>query len=546
MYTIFSLLLKFRFVSPSVLVFETKHINNMFSSLQWLESLSFHPFLSSFLALSLISFLVWWLLMTKTKTKNLPPSPPKLPFIGHLHKLGLYPHHSLHKLAQQYGPLMFLKLGSVNTLVVSSAEAASEIMKTHDLIFCDRPKSNINKKLLYDFKDVSVAPYGEYWRQMRSICVLQLLSNKRVQSFRVVREEEAALLLKKIREYCSPEAVNLSELFMTLTNDIVSRAAFGRKYSGGESGEKFRKLMKTFVGILGGFDFGTFLPSLAWVDRVSGLEAKVERVAKEMDEFLEGVVEEHLDNHKRVTNLLGRRVENEGREDFVDVLLGIYKQNMADFSIDRDSIKALIVDIFAGGTDTTYTLLEWTMTELLSHPNAMNKLQDEVREIGKGKKELVCGDYLDKMHYLKAVIKETLRLHPPIPLLVPRQARQDVKVMGYDIKAGTMVITNGWAIGRDPAIWDDAEEFKPERFLNSSIDFKGHDFGLIPFGAGRRGCPGISFAMATNELVLANVVKNFNWELPKGQDLDMTECTGLTTHRKVPLLAVATPNVIQE
>ncbi|XP_009774546.2 cytochrome P450 71A8-like [Nicotiana sylvestris] len=181
------------------------------------------------------------------------------------------------------------------------------------------------------------------------------------------------------------------------------------------------------------------------------------------------------------------------------------------------------------------------MTELLRHSNAMKKLQNEVREIGKGKKEIVCGDDLDKMHYLKAVIKETLRLHPPIRLLIPRQAREDAKVMGYEIAAGSMVITNGWAIGRDPTIWDNAEEFKPERFLNSSIDFKGHAFGLIPFGAGRRGCPGISFAMATNELVLANVVKNFNWELPKWQDLDMTECTGLTIHRKIPLLAVATP-----
>nr|XP_009774546.1 PREDICTED: cytochrome P450 71A8-like [Nicotiana sylvestris] len=198
-------------------------------------------------------------------------------------------------------------------------------------------------------------------------------------------------------------------------------------------------------------------------------------------------------------------------------------------------------DIFAGGTDTTYTVLEWAMTELLRHSNAMKKLQNEVREIGKGKKEIVCGDDLDKMHYLKAVIKETLRLHPPIRLLIPRQAREDAKVMGYEIAAGSMVITNGWAIGRDPTIWDNAEEFKPERFLNSSIDFKGHAFGLIPFGAGRRGCPGISFAMATNELVLANVVKNFNWELPKWQDLDMTECTGLTIHRKIPLLAVATP-----
>ncbi|XP_060204536.1 cytochrome P450 736A117-like [Lycium barbarum] len=515
----------------------------MFSSLQWIESLSFNSFFTSVLALSLISFLTMILLMTKTKTKNLPPSPPKLPLIGHMHKLGLYPHHSLHKLAQQYGPLMFLKLGIVNTLVVSSAEAASEIMKTHDLIFSDRPKSNVSKKLLYDYKDVSSAPYGEYWRQLRSICVVQLLSNKRVQSFRFVREEETAFLLKKIREF-SPEAVNLSELFMTLTNDIVSRAAFGRKYSGGESGEKFRKLMKEVVGLLGGFDFGTLLPSLAWIDRLSGLEAKVERVAKEMDELLEGVVEEHLDSHTRVRDLLGERVENEKREGFVDVLLEIYKQNMDGFSIDRDGIKALILDIFAAGTDTTYTVLEWAMTELLRHPGAMNKLQNEAREIANGRNEIVSENDLDKMHYLKAVIKETLRLHPPIPLLVPRQARQDVMVMGYDVAAGTMVITNCWAIGRDPAIWDDAVEFKPERFLNSSIDFKGYDFGLIPFGAGRRGCPGISFAMAVNELVLANVVRDFDWELPngtKGDDLDMTECTGLTIHRKVPLFAVATP-----
>lgn len=354
MYTICSLLQKFKFVLklksqfslyPFVVCFETKHTDNMFNSLQWLENCTY---LSYVFALPvLISFLVMSLFMTKSKTKKKhPPSPPKLPLIGHMHKLGLFPHHSLHKLAQQYGPLMFLKLGRVNTLVVSSAEAACEIMKTHDLIFCDRPKSNVSKKLLYDFKDVSVAPYGDYWRQMRSICVLQLLSNKMVHSFRVVREEETALLVKKIEER-SPEAVNLSELFMTLTNDIVSRSAFGRKYSGGESGEKFRKLMKEFVGILGGFDFGTFLPSLAWIDRVSGLEAKVERIAKEMDEFLEGVVEEHLDSHKRVKELLGEKVENENRKDFVDVLLGIYKQNMVDgFAIDRDGIKALILVSF--------------------------------------------------------------------------------------------------------------------------------------------------------------------------------------------------------
>ncbi|XP_031257123.1 cytochrome P450 71A6-like [Pistacia vera] len=183
------------------------------------------------------------------------------------------------------------------------------------------------------------------------------------------------------------------------------------------------------------------------------------------------------------------------------------------------------------------------MTELLRKPGVMKVLQNEVRGIVNGK-EIIKKEDLDKMHYLKAVLKETLRLHPPIPLLVPRESTKDVKINNYDISAGTTVITNAWAIGRDPNIWDKPEEFRPERFLNNSIDFKGHDFELIPFGAGRRGCPGVLFAMSTNEIVLANLVNKFDWSLPFGarvEDLDMTECTGLTIHRKVPLLAVATP-----
>lgn len=183
------------------------------------------------------------------------------------------------------------------------------------------------------------------------------------------------------------------------------------------------------------------------------------------------------------------------------------------------------------------------MTELLRHPKALKDLQTEVRTIANGKLQITEQD-LEKMKYLKAIIKETLRLHPPIPLLIPRKATNDTKVMGFDVEAETMVITNAFAIGRDHLLWDEPEEFRPERFLNSCIDFRGHDFQLIPFGAGRRGCPGISFAIATNETVLANLMLKFHWDLPngaKGSDLDMTECTGLTIHRKVPLRAVATP-----
>lgn len=444
---------------------------------------------------------------------------------------------------------MSLKLGSVPALVVSSADAARQIMKTHDLIFSSRPKLAIAAKLLYDYKDISLAPYGEYWRQLRSIAVLQLLSNKRVYSFRSVREEETALMVEKIKESCSLKntPLDLSEMFASLTNDVVCRVALGRKYGGGESGRTVKALLLEFVELLGGFDVGDLIPWLGWVNRVSGLDAKVDKISKEFDRFLDRVVDEHV-NRRQPVNGEGRGYSDDGEDgeqqkDFVDVLLEVQKDSTTGFPIGKVNIKALILDMFAAGTDTTYTVLEWAMTELLRHPRVLKILQSEVRNMAGPKRE-ISEDDLYKMPYLKAVIKETLRLHPPIPLLVPRESTADVKIMGYDIPAGTRVITNAWAIGRDPTSWERPEEFWPERFINSDIDFKGQNFELIPFGAGRRGCPGFLFAVSLEELVLATIVHKFDWELPygmRGEDLDMTECTGLTIHRKSPLLAVAIP-----
>jgi cytochrome P450 len=200
--------------------------------------------------------------------------------------------------------------------------------------------------------------------------------------------------------------------------------------------------------------------------------------------------------------------------------------------------------MFIAGTDTISTLLEWEMTELLRHPNIMKKLIEEVRRVGNGRTH-ISEDDLSNMKYLKAVGKETLRLHPPIPLLVPRESRQEINLNGYHIKAGTRVFINAWGIARDPTYWDQPEEFKPERFLSNSIDTKGNsNFQLmIPFGAGRRGCPGAGYAMAANDLMLANLIHQFDWELPGGavglEKLDMFESFGFTVHRKNPLMALA-------
>ncbi|KAL0417249.1 UNVERIFIED_CONTAM: cytochrome [Sesamum latifolium] len=476
------------------------------SKFQLLNEIIIHPFLFP----ALVSLFLFWAI-TKwfykpAANKKLPPSPWKLPILGNLHQLGSSPHRNLQSLAKKHGPLMLLHIGTVPTLVVSSVDAAREIMKTHDLIFADRPQSSVSRRLLYDFKDVSVAPYGEYWRQLKSICVLQLLSTKRVQSLHSIREEETALLVNKIRNSTSP--VNLSEMFAQIANDVVCR----------------------IPGAVGNFTLGDFIPGLSWISRVNGFDARVDKVSKELDEFLEGVIRERMETPEK----------NKKGANFVDILLDIYQSNSTGVSIDRDSIKAIILDVYAAGIENMSTVLEWAMTELLRHPSVMKKLQTEVREIVEDKQDITEND-LKKIHYLKAVIKENLRFHTPIPLLVPRLAREDVKVMGYDISAGTMVITNAWAICRDPVSWDEPEKFRPDRFLNSSIDFKGLDFEFIPFGAGRRGCPGIAFAMAAKEFVLANLVQKFDWKLPdEGKELDMREHPGVTVRIDVPLLAAAT------
>ncbi|KAM3704023.1 hypothetical protein ACJW31_04G143400 [Castanea mollissima] len=501
------------------------------------------PFFLTILAFIFILLFKWSFLPNRNTKKNSPPSPPKLPIIGNLHQLGWQPHRSLQTLAQRHGSLMLLHFGSVPVLVVSSADAAQEIMKTQDLNFANRPKSSMFDKLLYNYKDVSMAPYGEYWRQMKSILVLHLLSNKRVQSFCTVREEETFLMIDKIKESCSSSSVNLSEMFAKLTNNVICKVALGRKYGEGEAGRKFKELLGELGELLGAINVGDYIPSLAWLNRVNGLDAKAEKVAKQLDDFLERVIDEHKNCQKKGDHNHGFSQENEDQKDFVDILLWIQEENVIGFPVDRVSIKALILDAFAAGTDTTYTVLEWTMAELIRHPKILKKVQNEVREIIGNKKYITEND-LDKMHYLKAIIKETLRFHPPIPLLVPRKSIQDAKIHGYDIAASTQVIINAWAIARDPTLWDEPEEFQPERFLTSSIDFKGHDFQLIPFGAGRRGCPGISFAIIAVELILANLVHNFEWTLPDGatgMDLDMTESTGLSIHRKFPLMAIATP-----
>ncbi|KAL8466844.1 hypothetical protein ACS0TY_035782 [Phlomoides rotata] len=503
-----------------------------------------NPWLPKMVLPPLLLFTIFLIKKWRTSTKplkNLPPSPPKLPIIGNLHQLGLSPHNILHSLARNHGPVMLLHLGNVPFLVVSSADAAREILKPHDAIFSNRPKSSVANGI-YESKDVAFSPYGEYWKRVKGICVNQLLSNRRVQSFRNVREEEVSLMVEKIRLSCNCEnlVINLSEMFASLANDIICRVALGRKYSDGEGGRKFKKILEELGVLLGAFNVEEFIPCLFWMKYVNGVSAKVREIAKDLDEFLEFVVKEHMDGRRREGENSGGSSEDEKRKDFVDVLLEIQGNEEGGFVLDAISIKALILDMFAAGTDTTFTLIEWTLSELIRNTDVMLKLKTELKNIA-GSNSSITEEDLDKCGYLKAAVKETLRLHPPLPLLVPRESTKDVKVLSYDIAAGTRMVINVWAIGRDPLLWAYPGQFWPERFLNSSVDFKGQ-FQLIPFGVGRRGCPGATFALGIVELALANLVLGFEFALPggaRGEDLDMVEGNGITIHRKLPLFVIA-------
>ncbi|XP_042040399.1 cytochrome P450 71A6-like [Salvia splendens] len=466
--------------------------------------------------------------------KRLPPSPPKLPLIGNLHQLGSSPHRSLQSLSRRYGPLMLLHFGKVPALIASSTEAACEIMKNQDLIFANRPQLSIPGRLFYNNRDVAFAQYGEYWRQIRSVCVLHLLSNKRVQSYRRVREEETSLMVEKIRKLgASSKAVNLTDVLTSMTNDVICRVALGKKFG---LGSAFKETFAEFGVLLGVVPLWEYIPWLSWTRKFDGVDESIARVAKAFDEFLEAVIKEH-----RVRE---RREGDGGDLDFVDILLDFQRDNASRSPVEDDTIKAIVLDMFAAGTDTTFTALEWAVTELIRNPSTIKTLQNEVREVVGSKDEIEEQD-LVKMPYLKAVLKESLRLHTPIPLLVPRELTQDTKVLGYDVASGTRVMINVWAISQDPSMWEKPEEFLPERFLETSIDFRGMHFELIPFGAGRRGCPGVTFAMAVDELALAKLVHKFDFGLPNGtkmEELDVNESNGLTIHRKSPLLVVATPS----
>ncbi|XP_055819838.1 premnaspirodiene oxygenase-like [Solanum dulcamara] len=502
-----------------------------------------------FIVIIFLIFLHLLLAFVKThkKAKKLPPGPWKLPIIGNLHQIGISrPYITLKGLSEKYGPLMHLKLGERSTIVISSYKILKELMKTSDAALSHRPELLVSKTVAYNGGDIAFAPYGDYWKQMRKICLSELLSTKRINSNYPLMEEEISLLMKSIKESSiEGTLINVYECLNSLTCAIICKATVGTTCNDSDS---LMSRIRKIIPLVGLFNMLDLFPSLEFLDKFfPGSNQKLLKMHHEfIDCLLEDIVHEHEESIRK---------NNVDGEDLLHLLLRLREKESHNFQIPitRDNIKATVLDMFFGGTDTTSILVEWAMAELLKNPIMMKKAQFEVRETFKGKKSVDHND-VQNLKYLKLVVKETLRLHPPGPLAAPRESTEEIAINGYIIPNKTIFLMNLYAMGRDPEYWRDPDKFMPDRF-NNYVDKDVGDVKMIKgsssvpmeflgFGFGKRVCPGMLFATASSELTLARFLYHFDWKLPNGmnpEDLDMTESFGAAATRKNTLYLVATP-----
>nr|AQY76222.1 cytochrome P450 [Thapsia garganica] len=510
------------------------------------ESLNFLSLLCLLTGIAIpLSFLLLPLFdgnVQKRNLENLPPGPPRLPIVGNLHQLGNLPHSSLYKLSQKYGPVMHLKLGQVPCLIISSPEMAKEVLKNQDASCCNRPDSYGMRRLSYNRKDISFSPYGDYWREIRKLCVIQLFTVKRVRSFQHVRDREIAKFVNVLSKQAldpNTKSIQLDIIIYSLAKNIICGIAFGTDFEREKLKEKeICKTLRDAMLVISGFCAADFFPYYGWIiDILTGFRQKLENCFQEFDQFYEAVIQQHLEPSRP-------RLDH---EDMTDMLIALSNDKTGHLRLTKDNIKAVFMDLFLASIDTSSATIIWAMSELAQSPRVMRKVQAEIREII-GNKSQVDESEIEKLKYFKMVVKETLRLHPPVPLLLPRESMQFCKIGEYNVYPKTRIYVNAWAIGRDINTWYKPEEFYPERFEDSESDFKGQNYEFIPFGAGRRMCPGVIMGLASVESILASLLHCFDWQLPRGmnpEDISMEEEVGLTINKKFPLQLVPIKHEIQ-
>ncbi|CAN6548732.1 unnamed protein product [Malus baccata var. baccata] len=462
----------------------------------------------------------------------LPPGPKPFPIIGNLLELGNKPHLSLTKLSQIYGPVITLQLGQVTTVVVSSSTAAKEVLRTHDQFLCNRTVPSAVRACDMGEHSLPWIPASAKWRSLRKIFNSQLFAVKVLDANKAIRHKKVQELIADVNaSKVKGNAIEIGRAAFSTTLNLLSRTMFSMDLADPKS-ETTKEFKETVWGLMeeaGKPNLGDYFPVLGKLDP-QGIQRRMTNHFLKMEQLFDQIITQRLESRKAHDYIT--------RDDMLDTLLSISEVNCEE--MDKNKMEHLFLVIFAAGTDTTSSTLEWAMAELLRNPKKLLKAQEELDQvIGKGK--LVEESGIAGLPYLQAIIKETFRLHPPVPLLLPRKAEEDVEICGYIVPKGAQVFVNAWAIGRDPSIWDNPKSFEPERFLGSEIDVLGRNLELIPFGGGRRICPGLPLAMRMLHLMLGSLINSFDWKLEDEvvpETMNMEEKFGLTLQMAQPLRAV--------
>ncbi|KAF9600188.1 hypothetical protein IFM89_005012 [Coptis chinensis] len=505
---------------------------------------------------------------TNYKRRNVAPvAGGAKPILGHLQMLmgGELPHHVLGKLADKYGPAFMIQIGPHPELVVSSWELAKECFTTNDKYFTNRPSNMAMKLLTYDQASVGFAPYGPLWVEMRKVSKSNLLTSQRIQMQNQVRASEVGAFFNELYQLCSTSndttctvtdgaighevgqgsvIVEMNKWFEELTLNVVTRMVSGKQNYGTKArlglneAKHFKKVIDDAAQFMGNLVISDIFPSLGWLDYMLGHVGAMKKTAKELDSIFGSWVDEHQQKRKRVSS----NAEN-GEQDFIDLTLSMMEEIQLHGTDPETFIKSICVGVILGGSDTTSVALTWVLSLLLNNRDILKKAQDELdQHVGKDRN--VEDSDINNLVYLGAIVKESMRLYQVGPL-IEREATHDCNIGGYHVKAGSRLLVNIWKVQQDPTLWSDPSEFRPERFLdgNSKMDVKGQHFELIPFGSGRRMCPGLLFALNVIHLVLARLLHSFDLATPMNAKVDMTETSSVTNYKGTPLQVLLTPRL---
>ncbi|CAM6082285.1 unnamed protein product [Calypogeia fissa] len=479
----------------------------------------------------------------KNLGKNLPPGPPSWPVLGSLMYLGGELHQVLWELAKKHGPVMKVGLGQYTLIVISSAEAAEELMKKKDSEFSHRAARTIQrsaaKYIGIESHDIAFAEYNPQLRLLRKFVATELFTNNRMIASSKIRTKEVGTLVTSVKKASDQgKPVDLREYLHTMTMNSICMMLFGKRYYGldtpqTEEGETFARVIRDVFDNVGKLNFADLIPAMRWFD-LQGIEAQWKRIRPQADRMVGKIIEEH-----RQKKAYTGRTDHTDTRDFVDVLL----TPMGNETLSDKAIMGTIFDMIMGGTDTTATTIEWCVLEVVRYPEIQRKLREEIERVVGTERRVEESD-IPNLPYLQAFVKEIFRLHTSVPLTLPRLNDNASTLGGFDIPPLSTIFVNIYAIAHDPKYWENPEEFNPDRFLTNNISVLGTDYELLPFGSGRRKCVGIQLGMASVTRTTAALVQAFDWAPPPGvkpEDLDLSETYAIVLRKRIPLVAVATP-----